>query len=102
MDIKNLELTENDFKLLVDGLDCLPDKDAAGQLMGAMIEGMLGDRNPEAMDRFKREQEAKRRIAEKAKEAIKEEIKILQGKLLMFKRYLIQIDALKQVEDIIR
>jgi hypothetical protein len=102
MDIKNLELTENDFKLLVDGLDSLPEKGAVVDLVGAMLEGMLGDKNPETQEKFKRDQEAKRRAGEKAKETMREEIKILQGKLLMFKRYLIQIDALKQVEDIIR
>lgn len=100
MNIKDLELTEQDFKMLVDGLDVLPEKGAAGELMGAMFEGLLGDKNPEAMERYKREQAAKRKEHDRLKESLKEDIRILQGKLLMFKRWLIQNDALKQVDDI--
>lgn len=100
MDIKNLELTEQDFKMLVDGLDALPEKDTAGELMGAVLEGMLGDKNPEAIERYKRDQLAKRKAKDREKENLKEEIRILQGKLLMFKRWLIQNDALKQVDDL--
>ena len=101
MDIKNLELTEGDFKMLVEGLDALPERGMSGELMGMMLEGMLRDKNPEAMEKIKREREAKKRAEEKAKEALKDDIRILQGKLLMFKRYLIEIDGLKQVNDII-
>lgn len=101
MDIKNLELTEADFKMLVDGLDALPEKGIAGELVGVMIEGMLSDRNPETMARYKREQETKRKAADLAKETLKDDIRILQGKLLMFKRWLIETNALKQVNDLI-
>ena len=103
MDIKNLELTERDFKMLVDGLDALLSKDVAGDMMGLLLEGIVGkgeENNPAFIEmRSKREMEAKKKAT--AKEVLIEEIKILQGKLLMFKRYLIQIDALKQVEDLI-
>jgi hypothetical protein len=101
MDIKNLELTENDFKMLVEGLDALPERGMAGEMMGMLLEGMIGDKNPEAMEKYKRTQEAKKREAERAKEVLKDDIRILQGKLLMFKRYLIEIDGLKQVSEIL-
>lgn len=103
MDLRNLELTERDFQLLVDGLDTLPDKNAAGDIMSTLFTGLIaGDRreSPEFKE-FERKQEVERRKAAKEKEALKEDIRILQGKLLMFKRFLIQQDALKQVEDIL-
>jgi hypothetical protein len=37
-DIKNLELTEQDFQLLVDGLDALPEKGVAGEMMGELMK----------------------------------------------------------------
>lgn len=101
MDIKNLELTENDFKLLIDGLDTLPERGAAGEIMGIMFEGILGEKGPEAKEKAKRERDMRRRDEDVKKDALKEDIRILQGKLLMFKRYLIQMDALKQVNDMI-
>lgn len=96
MNIKSLELTENDFKLLIDGLDCLPEKNASGELFGAIFEGMLGDKNPDALEKYKRERDIKRRADEIKKEALKDEIRILQGKLLLFKRWLIEDKALKE------
>jgi hypothetical protein len=103
MDIKNLELTDRDFQLLVDGLDSLPDKNAAGEMMSTLFTGLIaGDRreSPEYKE-FERKQELERKKAAREKEALKEDIRILQGKLLMFKRFLIQQDALKQVDDIL-
>lgn len=100
MDVKNLELTEQDFKLLIDALDVLPEKDAASDIMGHLLSGILKKEGAEMSDfERKREQEMKKKQSEK--EALKEEIRILQGKLLMFKRFLIQQDALKQVDDIL-
>jgi hypothetical protein len=101
MDIKNLELTEQDFQLLVDGLDALPEKGLAGDMMGDLIVGMLGRDNEEGMDKIKREREEKRRIQDLAKQAMKEDIRILQGKLLLLKRWLLQAGALKQANDIL-
>lgn len=101
MDIRNLELTENDFKLLIEGLDSLPEKGMAGEIIGMVFEGLLADKNPEAQAKIKADREEKMRSEKHAKESMKEEIKILQGKLLMFKRYLIEIDALKQVNELL-
>lgn len=100
MRIKDLELTEQDFKMLVEGLDALPEKGAAGEMMGALLESMIGDKNPEGMEKYKRDQTAKRKSEDMAKEYLRENIRILQGKLLTFKRWLIQQNALKQVDDI--
>lgn len=102
MDIKNLELTERDFQLLVEGLDVLPEKGISGEIMESLFVGLLkkeGD-SPELAD-YEKKRQAEKLKKERAKEALKEDIKILQGKLLMFKRFLIQQDALKQIDDIL-
>jgi hypothetical protein len=88
--------------MLVDGLDCLPHKDQASDIMESLFVGMMkreGD-NPQMTD-FEKKRAAEKLKKERDKEALKEDIKILQGKLLMFKRFLIQQDALKQVDDIL-
>jgi hypothetical protein len=103
MDLRNLQLTERDFQLLVDGLDTLPNKDFAGDIMEGLMMGMLkkdGGDNTQLSD-FEKKRQAEKLKKERDKEMLKEDIKILQGKLLMFKRFLIQQDALKQVDDIL-
>lgn len=103
MEIKNLELTERDFQLLIDALDCLPEKGATGELMSSLFIGMMSKDKidtPEYKE-YERKKEADRKKAEREKENLKEDIRILQGKLLLFKRFLIQQDALKQVDDIL-
>jgi hypothetical protein len=104
MDIKNLELTERDFQLLVDGLDSLPEKNAAGEMMTDLFVGMLkkdSDADSQSLTDFEKKRQSEKLKKERDKEALKEDIKILQGKLLMFKRYLIQQDALKQVGEML-
>lgn len=101
MDIKNLELTEQDFQLLVDGLDALPEKGLAGEMLGDLFIGMLAKDTPEAQDKIKLEREAKHKKLEASKQQMKEDVRILQGKLLMLKRWLLQAGALKQAHDIL-
>lgn len=57
MDIKNLELTDDDFKLIVSGLDALPQKDLAGEMMGDIILNMVDGGDPVAKERAKVERE---------------------------------------------
>lgn len=101
MDIKNLELTEQDFQLLIDGLDALPEKGLAGDIVGELLIGMVCKDDPAAMDKLKWERETKRRLAEIKRTQQIDEIRILQGKLLMLKRWLLQQGALKQANDIL-
>jgi hypothetical protein len=102
MDVKNLELTEKDFQMLVDGLDCLPNKDQMGDMLEGLMVGLIKkDGESQQLTDFEKKRAAEKAKKEREREAQKEDIKILQGKLLMFKRYLIQQDALKQVNDIL-
>lgn len=98
MELKDLELTEQDFNLILDGLTALPEKETAGNMLhDLMIHMFLSDKSVLA----KHELEAKeRKQKEKAgKQALKEDIKILEGKLIMLKRYLQSQNALKEVND---
>ena len=94
--LKYLNLTEQDFKMLVDGLDALPDKDVARNIMQTLMEIMITNKNPDKIfEKFDRKME-------KSPEKIlqREDIKILQGKLLLLKRYLIETNALNEAQNI--
>lgn len=100
MDLKDITLTEEDFKLLDKALEFFPEKATINNLMEAMVVAFMS-KNPE---------EAKRRLDDKRKknlsnpeeDMLREDIRILQGKLLLLKRYLMQQGAMKEAEDILK
>lgn len=99
--LKHLNLTERDFELIINGLEELPNKNQVGELLGDLMLGMVSKDDPEAHAKIKREREERMRNAKKERDMEKEDIKILQGKLLMLKRYLIEQDAFNQATDIV-
>ena len=99
--IKLLNLTDEGFKLMVDGLDALPERGAAGEMMGELLIGILSKGDEEKERQMKLERDDRRRKAEKDKESIRENVKILQGKLLILKRYLQENNALAQTYEVL-
>lgn len=100
--LKHLNLTERDFELIIDGLDNLPNKNATGEMMGDLLIGLFAKDDPIALKKMNEENEKRRSKAKKEVEMMKEDIKILQGKLLMLKRYLIEQDSFNQANDILK
>src|SRR3990172_749187 len=94
--LKHLNLTENDFQLIIDGLDALPDKNQEGGMMGDLLLGILSKDDPEMESKMKADRHKRQKEAADKRREMAEEIKILQGKLLMLKRFLVENDALKK------
>ncbi len=93
--IKGLNLTEKDFKMLVDGLDALPHAGRTGEvLFDLMSETVLKGIMPEEA---KRKIDQQKKKMEHDKEMLTEDAKILQGKLLMLKRYLMENKLMEEV-----
>lgn len=97
--IKQIELTEEDFKMLYDGLEALPTKDIAGDMIGMMFSGLITDETKRAEHdlRMKREMEAK----DKKRQQLIENVRILQGKILTLKRLLVSNRLMKDVDGLI-
>lgn len=98
--LQQLHLSEYDFKLLIDGLEALPDRGMTGQLISTIMRGMMA-KNKEEEERLKREFSKKLDFEKKEKLSMIEDIKILQGKLLSLKRYLKEQGALDETANII-
>lgn len=96
-----LNLTEKDFDLIIDGLDFLPERGSTGDILGEMLTAMILKGDNEGKEKMLRERERKQREKNEGQRILREDIKILQGKLLLLKRYLMQEGALKGAEDII-
>lgn len=96
-----LGLTEADFDLIVKALDYYPEKGTAGLMLSDLVGTLIAGHNKAAQhfsDALNNKKQKEH--AEKAA-AIKEEATILQGKLLLLKRYLKENAALREVDEII-
>lgn len=99
LSLQDLGLSEEDFELLIQGLEHLPNKDLAGDLMTGILEGLFMDKNdPGAREKLIQKRELETRRAEALKNKMKEDIKVLQGKMILLKRFLQERDALAHVE----
>jgi|GEM_PF-6448131 len=107
INIQTLDLTEKDFDLIIAGLDHLPQKSLAGDMITDLMSTIIEDKLPDdrnAQSRFemlKRDRDKKAKMREAEKKDLVEDVRILQGKLLILKRYLKQEGALKEATDII-
>lgn len=99
--LQQLNLTEKDFDLLIEGLDVLPEKGLSGELMGDLLGAMLSKDDPDGKNKFLIERDKRRKEKEDHKKSLIEDIKILQGKLLMLKRYFMEQGALSDTYEII-
>lgn len=100
-ELKDLKLTENDFDLLVSGLEFLPNKGQSGELIGSLLESMFYEDKPEIKLKFEKERKDGEVKKQREQKEQNEDIKILQGKLIILKRFLKQEGALKSAYDII-
>jgi hypothetical protein len=97
--LKMLGLTEPDFDLLVAGLDQLPHKGDVQELVTQMMRGI--GKTPEEHRVLTDQYRAQLQKKEKEKATLIEDIRILQGKLLMLKRYMKDNELLQSVNEII-
>lgn len=101
MNLQEIQLTEADFNMLIDGLDALPEKGAAGIMMGSLIGGLLAGNDPRmqaSVDKTVKKQESDHMARKKA---IEEEVTLLKSKLILLKRYLATNGALKTANKIL-
>lgn len=102
LELKNMQLTENDFNLIFDGLEAIPEKGIAGQMIGDLMIGLFEDKiTPDGASKLKHEHDMRAAKRQKEIDAKKEDIAVLKGKLVMLKRYLQTTGALKTVDDIV-
>lgn len=100
-EIELLNLTEDDFRMLNEALENLPNKNTAGELMGELLISALMKDGEEGKEKLVKEREARMKKAQKEKELIVENIRILQGKVLMLQRHLRMNGLLKDANNII-
>ena len=95
--LENIEFTSKDFRLLIDGLDTLPDKNAAGEILTELLATSINKESadPEVLEEFMHERRVRKERDRLEKEALKDEITILKAKLLQLKRAMTKAGILK-------
>jgi len=99
-ELKNVNLTEKDFDLMVEALDYLPNAKIATDLIGMLITSVIDD--PEAKTKMQAEREQKRKKTEYEKKLLTEEVRLLQGKLIAVKRFMRENRLMKEVNDLLK
>lgn len=102
MKLKNLVaiLSDEEIRLLIDGLENLPHKDVSGDIMETLISTALL-KDPIERARMEREREEKRRVKEGSKEQLKNKIRMLQGKILMMKEAVDDAELGSEIDDLV-
>lgn len=80
-----VDFTKQDLDVLSEAVEKWEQDDTSGEIMGIMLEGLMGDKSPEAQQKMKAEREErakKRKVAQKIR---KERGVLLRAKLLKLK-----------------
>jgi hypothetical protein len=100
MNIKDLDLTEEDFKMIIEGLESLPEKGIIQELTMDMLRA-TATKDQRMQDKIAAETRAKLNKRIRDMEAKKDDIDILKGKIVMLKRHLLEQGALRQANDVL-
>ena len=99
-DILSVGLTAEDFDLLLQGLDAIPEKEVAGALNVELMAIMLAPTGVHAQQRSdkveKKLSELKRKQDEK-----KEDFIVLKSKLILLKRHLLSNEAVRMANEVL-
>jgi hypothetical protein len=79
-------LNHDDLTVLIEAVDSWVNKDATGELMGALFEGMLADKNSPEAEKLKREREEKRLAKDVEHRQRKDSATLLKAKLIMLRQ----------------
>ena len=93
----NLTLTNEDFNLIIDGLEHLPNKDLSGNILVDLTLSMIA-RNEEAKEKMQKEREKQKTEREILKTEIKNKTDILKSKLILLKDELVGKELQKLLE----
>lgn len=101
LSVKDLDLTTEDFTMLMDALEHLPFKNTGNDVVDAMMDGVLAAHSPEKKDEISRKRKVKLAQDQRERADVIEKIRLLQAKIIMIKRVMIQENALKEANEII-
>ncbi len=81
------ELTYDDITILMEAMDAWTSRSFGGEIMGIMLEAMVGDKgNPEAKAKTEEEKKRKDLVEKEKREREKEIVVLLKAKLIGIKQ----------------
>lgn len=101
-DILSVGLTAEDFDTLIEGLDAIPEKGIAGELMSSLLLGLLVPDNERLKKEHAQRVEAKAKDMAKKMEGRKEDFIVLKSKLILLKRLLSGNEAIHMAKEVLK
>lgn len=92
-------LTPQDLEILIDAVEAWESRDAVGQVMEGILDGMLSRGNPEVEKKLQEEGRIKKLAAEEKKKREKYVAISLKAKLISLKEQVEMDDAKKSVDS---
>lgn len=99
-DILSVGLTVEDFDLLMEGIDAIPEKGLAQEMALSLMAVTTGG-SPQRMEEAKRAAINRLRDMEKKTNGRKDDLVILKSKLVLLKRLLLSNEAVRAANDIL-
>ena len=101
-DILQVGLTSEDFDVMLEGLEAIPEKGFGHEMMLTLISIASGSAtDPKRSAEFKRDSAHRMRELEKKGKARADDLVILKSKLILLKRLLLSNDAIRQANEIL-
>jgi hypothetical protein len=105
MDLKDIlavNLTAEDFEVLLEGLSAIPEKGMVGELVYSSLMLRTAGNNENRKTEIMKQMEKRIKVVEQKNESRQEVLTILKGKLILLKRLLLSNDAVRQATEILK
>lgn len=100
--LRNLNLTVEDFETLITGIEAIPQAKVGGELTLSIMETLMAaGSSPSRIQELKGIQKKRTDMLMQETEARKDDFTILKSKLILMKRALLESGALQQVQTIL-
>lgn len=95
MNLQDIQLTEQDFDMLIEALKVLPEHGSAERALSEIMGNLIAGDDPRLKAHLENEIKKRDKKLAETKKKIEEDAILLKSKLIMLKRYLITNGALK-------
>lgn len=101
MNLEDIHLTEEDFNMMIEAIEYLPEKGQMGLMMASLTGKLMAGNDPRAQAAVEKTIKKHEDELEAKKKSRAEDLAILKSKLILLKRFLITNGALAAAQKIV-
>lgn len=96
--IKNLELSRQDFDLIIKGLESIAKSESSTEMLQGMFKAILLGDKPDILNEVERKEAIEKAKRKREADIMNENIQLLTGKIIKLKRLLIENDLMESLK----